>query len=230
MRRMQAGFAAFVAALVAVVLLVPTGATGAKSTTSAKAVHSKSDAARQKLDSKLTKLVQSGSNNSVLALATVRSDAAQAAATKLKRAHIAKSEGRQTLVVGSLRVQQVTKLAGTKGVLAVHLIELKRTALPPGIPEPNLNQTPSNSSLQSFMNALRQKEVPYSAAPAPKGSNFEALKQLGVLDAKTHRFADAWNNGWTGEGSTVGVLDGGTDFGHPDLLGTWKTWSGATDT
>ena len=23
------------------------------------------------------------------------------------------------------------------------------------------------------------------------------------------------------------MLDGGTDFGHPDLIGTWQTWSGA---
>ncbi len=71
--------------------------------------------------------------------------------------------------------------------------------------------------------------MPYGQAPQPKGSNFDALKQLGVLDAKTHDFADAWNAGFAGEGTTVGVLDGGTDFGHPDLLGTWQTWSGATD-
>ena len=42
---------------------------------------------------------------------------------------------------------------------------------------------------------------------------------LNVLDARTHRFSGAWNEGYTGEGSTVAVLDGGTDFGHPDLLG-----------
>ena len=25
------------------------------------------------------------------------------------------------------------------------------------------------------------------------------------------------------------MLDGGTDFGHPDLIGTWQVWSGAPD-
>jgi len=37
----------------------------------------------------------------------------------------------------------------------------------------------------------------------------------------------AWDAGYAGEGVTVGVLDGGTDFGHPDLLGTWQVWSSA---
>ena len=27
----------------------------------------------------------------------------------------------------------------------------------------------------------------------------------------------------TATGSTVSILDGGTDFGHPDLIGTWLT-------
>ena len=60
-----------------------------------------------------------------------------------------------------------------------------------------------------------------------KGSNFEQLKRLGVLDAKTHKFAEAWKAGYAGEGVDRGVLDGGTDWGHPDLIGTWQTWSGA---
>ena len=229
MRRTQVGLAAFAAALLAVVLLAPTGATGPKSG-AAKAVNSKSDAARKKLDDRLAKLVASGSNKKILVFATVRSAAADEAAALLKRAHVAQTKGRATIAVGSIRVQQVTKLADLKGVLAVHLVQLRQTGKPLGVPEPDLNKMPSTASLQSFMNALRQKEVPYSDAPPPKGSNFEQLKQLGVLDAKTHKFAEAWNDGWTGQGSTVGVLDGGTDFGHPDLLNTWKTWSGATDT
>ena len=86
------------------------------------------------------------------------------------------------------------------GVISVKLVQLKQTASPLGIPEPNLNQAPSNSSLQSSMNNLRQKEVPYSAAPAPRGGNFEQLKQLGVLDAKTHKFVDAWNQALPAKG------------------------------
>lgn len=50
-----------------------------------------------------------------------------------------------------------------------------------------------------------------------------------MLDAKTHNFVEAWKDGYTGEGVTVGVLDGGTDFGHPDLIGTWQVWEGLSE-
>ena len=72
--------------------------------------------------------------------------------------------------------------------------------------------------------------MPYSKAPPLRKSNFDQMRKLDVLDGKTHDFTSAWNAGYTGEGSTVGVMDGGTDFGHPDLIGTWQTWSGARDT
>ena len=50
---------------------------------------------------------------------------------------------------------------------------------------------------------------------------------MNVLDAKTHNFTGAWNAGFTGTGVTASVLDGGTDWGHPDLIGTWQTWTAA---
>ena len=73
-------------------------------------------------------------------------------------------------------------VAGAAGVMSVKLVELKQTGSPLGIPEPNVNRTPSASSLQSALNSLRQKEVPYPAAPAPKSGNFDSLRQLGVLE------------------------------------------------
>ena len=62
---------------------------------------------------------------------------------------------------------------------------------------------------------LKGKEVPYDKAPPPRGSNFEQLKQLALLDARTHNFAEAWQAGYAGEGSVVAVLDGGTDWATP---------------
>ena len=50
---------------------------------------------------------------------------------------------------------------------------------------------------------------------------------MNVLDAKTHNFTGAWKAGYTGTGVTASVLDGGTDWGHPDLIGTWQTWTQA---
>ena len=73
------------------------------------------------------------------------------------------------------------------------------------------------------LSGLAATDVPYADAPPIKGSNFEALKKLDLLDAKTHDFADAWKMGYDGTGVTVSILDGGTDWGHPDLIGTWLT-------
>ena len=67
--------------------------------------------------------------------------------------------------------------------------------------------------------------MPFDKAPPLKTSNFDQIKSMNVLDAKTHNFTGAWNAGFTGTGVTASVLDGGTDWGHPDLIGTWQTWT-----
>ena len=231
--RQSLGRAALAAVLLSLLLVVAAAAPGAggKSPENLRARRRSSRSptpARAKLDKGLRALVEKGATKRVFVYATAKSDAAAAAAALLRNGRYANA-GDISLVVGSLRVTAATKLAGLPGVISVKLVQLKQTASPLGIPEPNLNQAPSKSSLQSAMNDLRQQEVPYSAAPAPRGSNFDRLKQLGVLDAKTHKFADAWNQGFAGEGTTVSILDGGTDWAHPDLLNTWQTWSGATD-
>ena len=229
-RRQSLGRAALAAVLLSLVLAVAAAAPGAGDSKAAKpqAVKSKSDSARAKLDQKLQNLVAQGSTKRIFVYATVKPDAAANVAALMSGSHVA-GAGDISLVVGSVRVAEATKLAGLPGVVSVKLVQLKQTASPLGIPEPNVNQTPSTSAKKSFMEDLKHKEVPYSDAPAPKSGNFDRLKQLGVLDAKTHKFADAWNQGFAGEGTTVSILDGGTDWGHPDLLNTWQTWSAATD-
>ncbi|HEY7003061.1 MAG TPA: S8 family serine peptidase [Gaiellaceae bacterium] len=226
---MQVGFAALAVAILAVALLIPTGS-GAqrKQAKSPVSVQTKSDAARAKMDNKLQRLVERGANKKVFVFATVRADAAAAAAKLLDDSHVAKTD-QAALVVGALHAQQATKLAGTNGVLAVHLVQLKKTASPLGDPEPGLNRAFDKSAFQKKITALRRTEVPEDKVRPPRGSNFDDLKRLAVLDAKTHSFAEAWRAGFAGEGTTLGVLDGGTDWAHPDLLGTWQTWDGATD-
>ena len=210
-------------------LLIPIGAGGAAGETAARPidVNSKSDRALRKLDEQLQALVEKGSKKEVTVFATVRGNGARARES-LDNSRAASIDG-AAIVVGDLRVPQAVKLAGLAGVVSVNLVQLRQTASPPGIPDPEIAKRPSTAATQDAFVQLKGREVPYGQAPQPKGSNFDALKQLGVLDAKTHDFADAWNAGFAGEGTTVGVLDGGTDFGHPDLLGTWQTWSGATD-
>lgn len=133
----------------------------------------------------------------------------------------------KALVVGRIGVQALPKLASVKGVVSVGLVQFKQTGQPRGVADPLLNQRASTQQLRAGRKRQQADDVPYSDAPPLKGSNFEALKKLGVLDANTHKFAEAWKAGYAGEGTTVGVLDGGADFGHPDLIGTWKTCTNA---
>jgi hypothetical protein len=181
------------------------------------------DAAKSKLHPKLQKKLDAGETGLINVFAMVRGNAA-AALGYLKNAH--STAGETKLIVGTIAVQALPKLATAKGVVSVGPIDFSQTGRPLGSKEPLYR--PSQDKLDSALQGLYSKEVPYLKAPPLKGSNFEALKELALLDANTHDFAEAWDAGYTGAGVTVGVLDGGTDFGHPDLIGTWQTWSGLT--
>src|SRR5215213_6677047 len=185
-----------------------------------------SGAAAAKLHPKLQRKVESGSVDQIFVYVTVSGDSSAVQAL-LSDEKAAESNG-AGLIVGKIGVQALPKLAGANGVVAVGPIELKQTGEPLGSRDSDLGQRVEGTTKSKALRNLYRTEVPYSAAPTPHGSNFEALKNVAALDAKTHRFADAWAAGYTGQGVTVSVLDGGTDFGHPDLLGTWQTWSGRT--
>ncbi|MFC7615215.1 S8 family serine peptidase [Actinokineospora soli] len=183
-----------------------------------------SDAVRAKLHPKLRGQLADGATGQVRVYATVTGDPATAA-RYLDGARVAHSGG-AGIVLGRIGVQELPKLAAARGVVSVGPVEFAQTGRPTGDPDPG--PRPSAADRAAARAALAAKEVPYAKAPPPAGSNFDELKDLAVLDAKTHDFAGAWAAGYTGAGTTVGVLDGGTDFGHPDLLGTWQTWSGLT--
>ena len=189
-------------------------------------VISKSDHARTKIHPTLRKQLDAGSTKEIRVFVTVSGDPSAVEAL-LADAHVAKS-GDVALVVGKIHAQALTKLAGARGVVSVNPIEFKQTGKPLGSPDPEVGKRPTAEALDKALRGLYEDEVPYSEAPPLAGSNFEALKDLALLDAKTHKFAEAWEAGYTGTGTTVGVLDGGTDFGHPDLIGTWQVWSGLT--
>jgi hypothetical protein len=180
------------------------------------------DGAKKKLHPRLQAAVEAGSTDSLWVFLTTAGD--PAAALDIMDSGYVADGGDAAIVLGRTRAYNLVKLASVAGVISVGPIDLKQSGKPLGIPDPEVAARPSLSSLQSFFNTLRLQEVPYADAPAPLGSNFEDLKDLAALDANTHDFAEAWNAGVTGTGITVGVLDGGTDFGHPDLIGTWKSW------
>ncbi|TCC27568.1 S8 family serine peptidase [Kribbella speibonae] len=189
-------------------------------------VQSATDAALAKLDPKLEARVKKGDTAAVAVFATVQGDTSTAQRA-LDDAHVAKS-GDAALVMGSIPVQALPKLAAAPGVVAVRPIELARTGQPLSDPDPELHQAPTAAEQQAALAKVKSDDVPYDEAPPLRRSNFDKLRNQNLLDAKSHNFTGAWKAGFTGQGVTVGVLDGGTDFGHPDLLNTWQTWTGQT--
>jgi hypothetical protein len=181
-----------------------------------------SDRALKKLHPRLQKRFRAGSAGNTRVFVTM-TGATRSARKLLQGERVATLRGR-SILVGSVPTAQLAKLAGLTGVRMVGPIQLGLTHRPPGIPESRLLKQPTRAKQLSALASVQATEVPYPAAPPLKGSNFEALKKLNLLDAKTHNFSGAWKAGYTGTGSTVAVLDGGTDFGHPDLIGTWRTW------
>ena len=221
--------ALLVLAVGVVVLALPASvvAGGGGTNQSQTTIKTASDAAMDKLDSTLEHKVESGSTADVNVYVTMKGSAAGVRGL-LDEDRIATVRG-FSIVVGKTSVQALPKLASLKGVVGVGPIELRKTGSPLGSPDPEVAPSVNHQQLNAALHGLYAQEVPFSEAPKLKGSNFEKLKKLAVLDAKTHDFAKAWKDGFTGKGVTVGVMDGGTDFGHPDLIGTWQTWSDAPD-
>jgi hypothetical protein len=191
-------------------------------------VTTRTDGAKEKLDAALQAKVDAGATGTVPVLVTVAGDPSDVQAL-LSGDHTATTR-RTSLVAGRIPVQAATKVAAVDGVVSVGLVRFAKTGEPADRPDPSVGDRPSRAELRRRHHEQQQGEVPYDRAPPLKRSNFDRLKRLDVLDARTHDFTGAWKAGYAGEGTTVGVLDGGTDFGHPDLIGTWQTWSGARDT
>jgi hypothetical protein len=223
-RAFQLGLAVLASMAVVVIAMVGS-ATPQQRGADPQRVTSKADPAQAKLDDALTAKVKDGATGQVPVLVATSGDTAPVKA--LLDGDAAATRKGRSLVIGRIGVQALPKLAGQQGVVSVSLVQFKKTGQPLGDPDPLLNRHPSKAKLAAVREGNASREVPYRKAPAPKGSNFEQLKRLGVLDAKTHKFAEAWKDGFAGEGVTAAVLDGGTDWGHPDLLGTWQTWSNA---
>ena len=126
----------------------------------------------------------SGSTKTVTVFATVSGDTAEVEAL-LTKPKVAENDG-VALVVGSITVQALPKLAGAEGVVSVNPIDFKQTGRPLGDLEPR--KAPTRATGQGARQ-LYDNEVPYGEAPPLAGSNFEELKDLALLDAKTHEFA-----------------------------------------
>ena len=104
---------------------------------------------------------------------------------------------------------------------AVQPIEFKQTGQPVGV-DPEVGNQPDKKTRNEALREFQKNSVPFDKAPPLKTSNFDALKKLNVLDAKTHNFTGAWNAGFTGAGVRRPCSTAAPTSGHPDLLGTGR--------
>src|SRR3954469_13068648 len=186
-------------------------------------VVTKSDGAKAKLAHELVQKLDSGSTASVPVFVSLRNGDVAATRSLLTGDRVAK-RGEVALVVGRVRAQQLAKLAGIAGVLSVEPVDFAQTGRP-DVSDPDGIARPDKKTANENLREFQKNSVPYAKASPLKTSHFDQLASANVLDAKTHNFTGAWQQGFTGAGITASVLDGGTDWGHPDLVGTWQTWT-----
>jgi hypothetical protein len=103
-------------------------------------VRSNSDEAMAKLAPELQEQVESGSTHRIPVFATTAGDPS-AATAHLDDAHVAESGG-AGLVVGTIAVPALPKLAGAAGIVAVGPITFEQDERPFGIPDPELGKKP----------------------------------------------------------------------------------------
>ena len=186
-------------------------------------VQSKDDAAKAKLSADLQQKVEDRATDKVTVVVSVQSPDVPQASQIMDDTHVA-SENGAALVVGTVNATKLSKLASIKGVVSVTSIQFRQTGTPTG-DDPEVGNQHDRRTQNEALRAFQKSSVPFDKAPPLKTSNFDQLKSMNVLDAKTHNFTGAWKAGYTGTGVTASVLDGGTDWGHPDLVGTWQTWT-----
>jgi hypothetical protein len=118
-----------------------------------------------------------------------------------------------------LKADYLAKLAGLDVVIEASLVQAKGP-VPRFLPEDKTVQ-PSATILQRLQDAKSHGSAD-NTITTDNGINGWWDVAYGHLSAK------AWGKGFTGDGVTVADIDSGVDFCHPDLYGTWKTYSVST--
>ena len=210
--------ALFVLAVAVVVLALPAsvvaggGGTNQPQTT----IKTASDAAMDKLHSTLEHKVEEGSTADVKVYVTAQGGAAKARAL-LDEARVA-GHGGVALAVGEIRPRRCPSSPRSRASSP----SARSSSSRPGsrsAPGSRARDVPQRAAVNAASRASTSARSPSRRRRRSRARTSRKLKKLALLDAKTHNFAEAWKAGFTGAGVTVGVLDGGTDFGHPDLSG-----------
>jgi uncharacterized repeat protein (TIGR01451 family) len=144
---------------------------------------------------------------------------------------LGKGEQQLQILFGRLEPAALLKVAATAEVQAVYPIEAYKVEYeeqPADEARPEAQVGPEQwAELRANADTLRQGSLPWAEAEAAKTESVRAPQDW--FDAALigpHKSEGAWNRGYKGEGVAVAVCDDGVDFGHPDLQGTYKIYSG----
>ena len=218
--------AASVAALVAVGPLTggATGSSGNATGGAPASVTTAADGALAKLDSALQASVQRGAKGDVRISLSAKGDT-RAIQALMDRSYVGELPKGASFIVGTIKAGLLAKLAGLDAVRTVDLVRMERTGLPEGMSERGslLDDQARLAKLRARMENLRGNSASNNTVAAAAAATEDPRLDVELQDAAIHRFKAAWDKGYTGEGSRIAVLDGGTDFGHPDLVDTWST-------
>ena len=189
---------------------------------------SRSDPAKAKLDDALPGQGRRGVDRRPCPCSSP-SPATRAGPGAARRRHTAHAQGRGARRRRDRRAGAAQARRPATASSSVGPVQFKQTGQPLGDPDPLSTGRPTQgASCATAARAQRQARRPLQQGAAAEGLELRAAQEAQRprrQDAQLHRAPGT--RATPARASTVGVLDGGTDFGHPDLIGTWQTWSGA---
>ncbi len=154
------------------------------------------------------------------------------------RPAMGKGEFRVQMFFGQVYAHNVTKLAYLAAVDAILPLTVEQDGQPMDMPIDDAATAPSSApapgpdqwaALRNQAETLRAASVDWADAKAI-GDGKDLLAPADwfeVNPAGPHKAEVAWKRGFRGEGVAVAVLDDGTDFAHPDLMGAQRIYSSA---
>ena len=180
-------------------------------------VNSASDSELAKFSDTLAAVARKGGNQSV-DVRVLTPDQAITWPSFAKMLPLAQPDDATGLKVwyGRVQANELAKLASLDYVAYGESLNVDNVV--PRFRDPDQSTTPQVT--QAARDRLRQLRDNPPSAP----SSLQA--PTGWWDVGPgHESKLAWDKGYTGDGVTVADIDSGVDFCHPDLFGTWKTYS-----
>ena len=148
------------------------------------------------------------------------------------RPAMGKGEFKIQMFFGQIYPQNLTKLAYVATVDAILPLTVAKDGQSMDVPIDDATVAPAPgpdqwAALRSQADSQRINSKDWADAKAFGDGNalLAPADWFEVNPAGPHKAEVAWERGYRGEGVAVAVLDDGTDFAHPDLMGTQRIYS-----